>query len=116
MKLGNELGKIFVFLFKFLKLFFFNWGPLHARLNSHYEAWSYNPRRVGALICSMKFLSPEVALCLCESTIHPCVECCCRVWAGASSCYLDLLDELQKRICRIVGPSLAGSLEPLAHC
>ena len=28
---------------------------------------------------------------------------------------LDLLDKLQKRICRIVGPSLAASLEPLAH-
>ena len=32
------------------------------------------------------------------------------------SCYLDLLDKLQKQICRIVGPSLAASLEPLAHC
>ena len=29
--------------------------------------------------------------------------------------HLDLLDKLQKRICRIVGPSLAASLEPLAH-
>ena len=28
---------------------------------------------------------------------------------------LDLLDKLQKRICRIVGPSLAASLEPLVH-
>ena len=35
---------------------------------------------------------------------------------GAPSCYLDLLDKLQKRICRIVGLSLAASLEPLAHC
>ena len=31
------------------------------------------------------------------------------------SCYLKLLDKLQKRICRIVCPSLAASLEPLAH-
>ena len=31
------------------------------------------------------------------------------------SCYLDLLGKLQKQICRIVGPSLAASLEPLAH-
>ena len=30
-------------------------------------------------------------------------------------CYLELLDKLQKRICRTVGPSLAASLEPLAH-
>ena len=24
--------------------FFFNWDSLHARLNSHYEAWSYKKR------------------------------------------------------------------------
>ena len=39
----------------------------------------------------------------------------CHVWAGAPSCYWELLDKLQKRICRTVGPSLAASLEPLAH-
>ena len=27
-----------------------------------------------------------------------------------------MLDKLQKQICRTVGPSLAASLEPLAHC
>ena len=43
------------------------------------------------------------------------MEYCCYVWAGAPSCYLELLDKLQKRICRTVGPSLAASLEPLAH-
>ena len=37
------------------------------------------------------------------------------IWAGAPSCYLELLDKLQKRICRTVGSSLAASLEPLAH-
>ena len=31
------------------------------------------------------------------------------------SCYLELLDKLLKRVCRTVGPSLAASLEPLAH-
>ena len=41
---------------------------------------------------------------------------CCHVWAGAPSCYLELLDKLQKQICRTVGSSLAASLEPLAHC
>ena len=40
---------------------------------------------------------------------------CCHVFAGAPSCYLELLDKLQKRICRTVGHSLAASLEPLAH-
>ena len=40
---------------------------------------------------------------------------CCHVSAGVPSCYLELLDKLQKWICRSVGPSLAASLEPLAH-
>ena len=70
---------------------------------------------MGALIHSMKFLSPEDALYLYKSTICPCMEYCCQVWAGAPSCYLGLLDKLQKEICRTVGPSLAVSLEPLAH-
>ena len=72
-------------------------------------------KKIGALIRSMKFLSPEVALYLYKSTTCPCMEYCCHVWAGAPSCNLDLLDKLQKRICKIVGPSLAASLEPLAH-
>ena len=72
-------------------------------------------KKIGALIHCMKFLSPEVALYLLKSTIRPCMEYCCHVWAGAPSCYLDLLDKLQKRICRIVGHSLADSLEPLVH-
>ena len=63
----------------------------------------------------MKFLSPKVALYLCKSTIRPCMEYCCHIWAGAPSCYLELLDKLQKRICRTCGLSLAASLEPLAY-
>ena len=51
--------------------------------------------KIGALICSMKFLSPEVVLYLYKSTIRPCMEYCCHVWAGAPSCYLELLDKLQ---------------------
>ena len=73
------------------------------------------PKKIGSLINSMKFLSPEVALYLYTSTIRPYMEYCCHVLAGSPSSYLDLLDKLQKRICRIVGPSLAASLEPLAH-
>ena len=69
-------------------------------------------KKIGALIRSMKFLSPEAALYLYKSTIWPCMEYCCQVWAGAPSCYLELLDKLQKRICRTVGPLLAASLEP----
>ena len=68
-------------------------------------------KKIGALIHSIKFLSPEVALSLYKSTIRPCMEHC-HVWAGASSCYLKLLDKLQKRIYRTFGPSLSASLEP----
>ena len=50
-----------------------------------------------------------------KSTIHAAMEYCCHVWAGAPICYLELLDRLQKQICRTVGPSLAAALEPLAH-
>ena len=46
-------------------------------------------KKIGALIHSMKFLSPEVALYLNKSTIRPCMEYCCHVWAGAPSCYLE---------------------------
>ena len=73
-------------------------------------------KKIEALIRSMKFLSPEVALYLYKSTIPSCMEYLCHVWAGALSCHLELLDKIQKRRCRTVGPSLAASLEPLAHC
>ena len=67
-------------------------------------------KKIGVLIRSVKFLSPEVARYLYKSTIRPCMEYCCRVWTGAPSCYLELLDKLQKRICRTVGPSPVASL------
>ena len=63
----------------------------------------------------MKFFSPKVALYLYKSTTRPCMEYSCHVWDGAPSCYLELLDKLQKRICRTVGLSLVASLEPLAR-
>ena len=49
-------------------------------------------------------------------TKRSCMEYCCYVWAGVTSCYLELLGKLQKRICRTVGLSIATSLELLAHC
>ena len=73
------------------------------------------PEKIGALIRSMKFLSPEVALYLYKSAIEHCMEYCCHVWAGAPKFYLELVDRLQKWICRTVGLLLAVSLEPLYH-
>ena len=41
------------------------------------------------------------------------MEYCCRAWVSALSRYLDMLDKLQKRMCRTVASSLTVSLEPL---
>ena len=54
-------------------------------------------KKIGALICSMKFISPKVALYLYKSTILPCMECCCHAWSESQLKqerripYLDLL-------------------------
>ena len=70
-------------------------------------------KKIGALTRSIKFLFPEVALYLYKSTIRLCMEYFCHVWAGASSCYLELLNKLQNEYA---GPSLSTSLKPLAYC
>ena len=62
-------------------------------------------KKIGALICSMKFLLRL----LCISIDLPYAH------AYNTSCYLELLDKLQKWICRTVGPSLTTSRELLAH-
>ena len=36
-------------------------------------------KKIGALIRSMRFLSPDIALYLSKSTIRPCMEYCCHV-------------------------------------
>ena len=98
--------------FKMLGLTKLDWGSYV------YSIGKATSKKIGALICSMKFylfISPEVAMYLYKSTIWPCMEYCCHVWTGAHCCYLELLDKLQKQKCRTVGPSLAASLEPLAH-
>ena len=66
-------------------------------------------KKIGALICSIKFLSPEVALYPYKSIIHPCRKYCCHAWASAPR------NKLQKQICRTVSSSLATCLELLVH-
>ena len=38
------------------KDFFFNWYSLHARLNSHYEAWSYKKKKHKKVKAYRKFI------------------------------------------------------------
>ena len=59
------------FSFKILGLSFFSkldWGSYIISVAKT------TSKKIGALIRSMKFLSPEVALYLYKSTIHPCME------------------------------------------
>ena len=70
-------------------------------------------KKIGALVHSMKFVSPEVALYLYKSTTCPCMEYCCHIWAGALSCYLELFTKLNMLDCLSF---TCSSLEPLAHC
>ena len=44
-------------------------------------------KKIGALIWYLN-----------KSTIRPCMEYCCHVGAGTPSCYLELLDKLQKHM------------------
>ena len=48
-------------------------------------------KKTGALICSMKFFSLEVALYLYKSTIRLCMKCCYHVWAVAGLLVFYLL-------------------------
>ena len=60
-------------------------------------------KKIGALIRFMKFRYPEVGLYLYKSTILPCMEYYCHIWAGAPSCYLELLHKLISYRNRYVG-------------
>ena len=63
----------------------------------------------------IKFLSADVTfylykvtLYLYKADLHRIRHC---VWAGRSSCCLDIWDKLQKWICRTIGPSLVATLD-----
>ena len=53
-------------------------------------------KKIEALIRSMTFLYPKVALYLYKSSIRPCMEYYCYVWACAPCCYLELLNKPRK--------------------
>ena len=55
--------------------------------------WNRNvSKKIGGLIRSMKFISPEVVLYLYKFNIRPCMEYCCHVRTGALSYHLELLE------------------------
>ena len=69
--------------FKMLGLTFFSkldWGSY---IISKTVSKKTASKKIGALVHSVKFFSPEVAWYLYKSTIQPCMEYCCHGWAGA---------------------------------
>ena len=64
------------------------------------------------------FFFPEVAQYIYKSTIWPCMEYCCHVWAGAPSCYLELLDKLQNEFAGllVLHLLLSWTLGSLSKC
>ena len=68
-------------------------------------------KKIEALIRSVKFLF-LVFIFFYKSTIQLCMECLCHVWVYTSSRYIDVLDKLQKPICRAIVPSLMPTLKP----
>ena len=70
---------------------------------------------IGALIRSMKFVSPEVVHYLYKSTIHPCMEYCCQVLPGALKGYFNILDRVQKQVWKVSRLTLSDLIESLVH-
>ena len=54
-------------------------------------------KKIGSLIRSMNFFSPEAALYLYKSTIRLYMEQCCHVWTGAPSCYSEFFGQATKK-------------------
>ena len=111
-----------------------NSGAIDVKINGwklRCQGWLFLPNWIGALTLSLLLKLPPIkwepwfvlwsffswgCSTLYKSTIQPCMEYCSDVWAGAPSCYLELLHKLQKQIYRIIGHSVATSIETLAHC
>ena len=72
--LGNGMIQSLGFLyFIFLTFFLFNWDSLHARLNSHYETWSYKKKKHKKITAYRKSVQkePTVKRCLLILDLKP---------------------------------------------
>ena len=57
----------------------------------------------------------ESILYIYKSTIRPCLEYCCHIWAGAPISSLNILDRVQRRLFNLLGENLYSKLQPLSH-
>ena len=68
-------------------------------------------KKIGTLNLFYK-VSPEVTLYLSKSTIFPCIEYCCHVWAGVPSYYLELLKNYKNGYAGLLVLHLLPLLKP----
>ena len=94
-----------------------NGSALEINLSFKMLGWLSLLKRIRALTLSLLVKLPPRKLepWFCISKNLPYVYARNTVLAGASGCYLELLNKLQKRISRTVSPSLAASLEMLVN-
>ena len=71
-----------------------------------------HPRKLEPLIVLWSFLLSKLSF-ISLSLPHNLAWKLFHIWAVTPSCYLNMLDKLQKRLCRTVGTTLTASLEPL---
>ena len=67
--------------FKMMKLTFsskLDWGSYIISIANSVS------KKIGAIICYMKFISLDVTLYLYKSIIYPCMEYCCHIWTSAT--------------------------------
>ena len=70
---------------------------------------------VGSFFRSKRFLTPAAILYPYKSQIHPRIEYCCHIWAGASQQALSCLDRVQSCLRYLIGDSLISSLQLFSH-
>merc|ERR1712121_482522 len=72
-------------------------------------------KKIGSLYRAKDFIDAESILYLYKSTIRPCMEYCCHIWAGAPITTLNLLDRVQRRLKNLIGDNLYSKLQSLSH-
>ena len=102
-----------------LELWMWKWMDVFLRKDYLLRCWGWlsqtaktASKKIGALIRSMKCISPEVDLYNYKSMIQPYMKYCFRVWAGAPSCYFELLDKIQNRYAGLLALHLLSLLNP----
>lgn len=72
-------------------------------------------RKVESLCLARQFFSLELVLPIYKSSTHLCIVYFCHIWSAAIATYLEILDEIQMRICNVIGLDLASQIQLLSH-